>query len=240
MDTDPYEILGIDPYSKISKSELKDVYKSMARKTHPDLGGSHDLFILVQKSYKQIFRQMRPIWKQEIMEKEHNNYFKTGEYSVVDTNINKEKSFATLQENFNHKQFHQEFEVRRMKSEFDVEPKNNLNEDEIKKLIVNPKKIKEKDFHQEFTTHLDQFMNTRTDIVKYIEPQAVNSLFEAELNILDREEISDFTTKTSTDFVKAYTKYNTIYQNINVGSKYEDKIANRQFESLVDRRNKPF
>lgn len=51
---DPYKILGISPDS--SENEIKKAYKELARKTHPDKGGTEEDFKLINEAYTQIMR----------------------------------------------------------------------------------------------------------------------------------------------------------------------------------------
>lgn len=48
----PYTILGIK--QGCSKADIKKAYRVMARKHHPDLGGSHEKFQEIQAAYEQI------------------------------------------------------------------------------------------------------------------------------------------------------------------------------------------
>lgn len=52
---DPYQILGLS--KKFTLQELKDKYKTIAIKVHPDKGGTEELFLLVTKCYKQLLEE---------------------------------------------------------------------------------------------------------------------------------------------------------------------------------------
>jgi curved DNA-binding protein CbpA len=55
---DPYQILGI--HQNYTLSELKDKYKKIARKVHPDrIGGNQDLFNLVSLAYKKLYEEFK-------------------------------------------------------------------------------------------------------------------------------------------------------------------------------------
>ena len=56
-DINPYEILGI--HKNFTLEELKDKYKRVAKKVHPDRGGSEQLFNLVTLSYKKLYEEYK-------------------------------------------------------------------------------------------------------------------------------------------------------------------------------------
>lgn len=45
----PRDILGVSP--RADQSEVKEAYRRLALALHPDRGGSHELFVLVQNAY---------------------------------------------------------------------------------------------------------------------------------------------------------------------------------------------
>ena len=51
----PYEILGVT--KNFTLDELKDKYKRVAKKVHPDRGGSQQLFNLVTLAYKKLVEE---------------------------------------------------------------------------------------------------------------------------------------------------------------------------------------
>jgi len=53
----PYEILGI--HKNFTLDELKDKYKRVAKKAHPDRGGSEELFTLVSLCYKKLHEEYK-------------------------------------------------------------------------------------------------------------------------------------------------------------------------------------
>jgi curved DNA-binding protein CbpA len=231
--SNPYDVLGIDP-SNVTKESLKKAYKDMARSTHPDTGGSNDLFILVQNSYKSIYREMRPIWKRSSNLTHAKERFNKGEFGDSTEVVLGTKELLKFEKGYNHEKFHQEFNEKRIKHEYDIVPQP-IHENEL--YDIGPEIItKEANFHQEFTDHLDHFKNKKTDLIIYKEPQPLNCMYEAELNILDRDCIEDFSTRETTDFAKAYTKYNTIYQNITVPTQDLNRLTDRQFQMLTNER----
>ena len=52
---DPYHILGLS--KKFTLEELKEKYKAIAMKVHPDKGGTNELFLLVTKCYKALYKE---------------------------------------------------------------------------------------------------------------------------------------------------------------------------------------
>lgn len=47
---DAYAVLGLTP--PVSQEQIKAAYRKKARETHPDTGGSHEQFLLVQQAYE--------------------------------------------------------------------------------------------------------------------------------------------------------------------------------------------
>jgi DnaJ-class molecular chaperone len=45
------EILGLNPMEEFSEEDLKQAYRRCAKQSHPDLGGSQEQFLSVQKAY---------------------------------------------------------------------------------------------------------------------------------------------------------------------------------------------
>ena len=54
---DPYKILNIS--KNYDLEELKIKYKKIARKVHPDKGGSEQLFNLVTLCYKKLYEEYK-------------------------------------------------------------------------------------------------------------------------------------------------------------------------------------
>jgi len=217
---DSYEILYLDPNEYISKEILKTAYKYKARQTHPDMGGSNEDFIKVKEAYKYVYRQMRPIWNTTNENVEYQKQIRTATEQTISTNGDE----------FDEEQFHRDFNNFKIKSEYDVDLVY------VDNGIKMPSIKKESNFHNEFTDHHDQFKKN-DKIICYEEPKAVNSMYEADITILGRSKIEDFSTSKSTDYSKAYTKYNTIYQNINIPKDNDNIISTRQFQTFEHERN---
>lgn len=54
---DPYKVLNVP--ESVTLEELKEAYRVMAFKTHPDTGGSDALFQIVTSSFKTIFKRLK-------------------------------------------------------------------------------------------------------------------------------------------------------------------------------------
>ena len=191
----PYDILQIAPEQYISKLELKHIYKSLAKRVHPDKGGSAKTFDILQWAYRAVYRDMRNKWKidEPIIARSY------GEGSET-------KSSNTLPK-FKLDEFNKNFGQYKISNEFDVETAADVT-------IINAPKIKVRDnFNQEFEQHHINNSSTSKVVVRN-EPMAMNEIYEAERMVLGRDKINDFTTSKSTDYRKAYTVYNTIYSNV--------------------------
>lgn len=83
-DINPYEILGVT--KNFTLEELKDKYKRVAKKVHPDRGGSQQLFNLVTLAYKKLVEE----YKLKKINKQFNE-LKTDFSNYSDTQNNTQK-----------------------------------------------------------------------------------------------------------------------------------------------------
>ena len=62
---DPYQVLDLP--KKFTLHELKEKYKTLAIKVHPDKGGTEELFLLVTKCYKMLLEE----YKKRVSQREY-------------------------------------------------------------------------------------------------------------------------------------------------------------------------
>lgn len=215
----PYEIMGLERTTNISKAEFKQLYKYLAKQLHPDKGGTNHKFTILQWAYKTVYRELRRKWN-------YNERIVSTKYNPGEMN-----STTINTEEFKIEVFNKEFEHFKVANEFDIIP-------EKVTVIEAPSVVKEENFNQEFEQHHNNYLRS-ADLVIKEEPVDVNNLYEAEQTILGRQKIKDFTTSKSTDYAKAYTVYNTIYHNVNVKpdsntkTDLSEKLNNRIFGSKI-------
>jgi len=51
------QVLGLNPMQSYNSDQIRKAYRTMVKKTHPDVGGSHESFIEVQKAYEWLIKQ---------------------------------------------------------------------------------------------------------------------------------------------------------------------------------------
>ena len=68
MELDPYEFMGVD--YDVSKHDIRQRFKKLARKYHPDKGGDAETFDTLKNSYMYIFKQIRSEEKLQQREKQ--------------------------------------------------------------------------------------------------------------------------------------------------------------------------
>lgn len=192
---DPYSIIGIDPYLYFSKDDLKTQYKLKAREHHPDKGGDKIMFDRIQKAYTYIYREMRPIW------------FSTEKNFENELSSRDEPIQTNFVDEFDITVFNTEYERFKLPTEYDVTMTDYVDQEIV---TIN----NEDNFNLEFDTHIAN-MQSSDSIVQIKEPKTIDTIYQPQQTILGRTQIEDFTTHKSTDFHKAFTKYNTISQNIN-------------------------
>ena len=102
----PYDILGI--HKNFTIEELKDKYKRVAKKTHPDKGGSEELFTLVTLCYKKLYEEykLKQIDKQfydlksgfkEFTAKQNNEQRQNTKFTNIRNNQNRSQSHNSRQ-----------------------------------------------------------------------------------------------------------------------------------------------
>jgi len=57
MDVDPYKLFGFQKGQPFTIDELKAKFKQLAMVSHPDKGGSEELFLLVAKCFKLLMKE---------------------------------------------------------------------------------------------------------------------------------------------------------------------------------------
>jgi len=235
---DPYKILNVD--KNCSVAQLRDAFKRVAIKVHPDKGGNDEMFNVVVESYKTIYKKL----KSETGDKDFNEL--KNESILEFKNTKKTKNVSFKEENATNEEFSTKFnkvfdENRFVGSavddgygQFMSQSSKQRDDIDIKKSVNNFK-----DFNNAFDSQ--EVMNK--DIIIYKEPEPLTMSKSLAFNELGDDKIDDFSSDTTNntnigycDYMKAHTtnklvdkrymKEKQSYKNI------EDLKGNRSSQSF--------
>jgi curved DNA-binding protein CbpA len=204
----PYEILGVT--KNFTLDELKDKYKRVAKKVHPDRGGSQQLFNLVTLAYKKLVEE----YKLKKINKQFNE-LKTDFSNYSDTqnntqNRNPEFSKPQYQSNDFREVFNRTYDNHKIHSAYDngygnfmIESDGRREDIDIAKKVNNMKQ-----FNSAFEA--EPLNNYNRRMIVYKEPEALpsssKSLKYTELGV---GKIKDFSSSTNnldcTDYKAAHS-----------------------------------
>ena len=204
----PYEILGVT--KNFTLDELKDKYKRVAKKVHPDRGGSQQLFNLVTLAYKKLVEE----YKLKKINKQFNE-LKTDFSNYSDTQNNTQKrnpefSKPQYQSNDFREVFNRTYDNHKVHSAYDngygnfmIESDGRREDIDIAKKVNNMKQ-----FNSAFEA--EPLNNYNRRMIVYKEPEALpsssKSLKYTELGV---GKIKDFSSSTNnldcTDYKAAHS-----------------------------------
>lgn len=205
---DPYKVLNVSRTCSID--ELRNAFKKVAIKVHPDKGGSQELFNIVVESYKTIFQKM----KGQSGDKDFNELKRESQRNFSTMKKTKHVSF-NLEEDKDKEDFHTKFnkvfdENRFHDSTVDdgyghmMSAHSAVREDiDIKQQVKN---------FNDFNSTFDEQEAMNKEMVIYKEPEALllsKSLSYNELGVDRVDDYSSDTTKATglgyCDYMKAHT-----------------------------------
>ena len=176
---DPYSILGLE--EGCDKNELKKQYKKMAMKYHPDRnnGKTDNEFKLITQSYLYILKKIEEKTKYQ---RKINRDVEYTQYDTSDVNEQRENIYLD-KDNFNVDNFNKIFEQYRIPTAYDdgykgiMSGESGEREDAHKLIEGNTNNIFSSDFNIDIFNKTFNNTKTRseTKIIKYEEPQAINS-----------------------------------------------------------------
>ncbi len=204
----PYEILGVT--KNFTLDELKDKYKRVAKKVHPDRGGSQQLFNLVTLAYKKLVEE----YKLKKINKQFNE-LKTDFSNYSDTQNNTQKrnpefSKPQYQSNDFREVFNRTYDNHKIHSAYDngygnfmIESDGRREDIDIAKKVNNMKQ-----FNSAFEA--EPLNNYNRRMIVYKEPEALpsssKSLKYTELGV---GKVKDFSSSTNnldcTDYKAAHS-----------------------------------
>ena len=204
---DPYRILKVDKNCTIA--QLRDAFKRVAIKVHPDKGGNKEMFNVVVESYKTVYKKL----KSESGDKDFNELKNESRQQSQNPKKTKNVSFKVdnaTEEEFNTK-FNKVFDDNRFVDsaiddgygQFMSQSSKKRDDIDIKKSVKNFK-----DFNSAFDSQ--DVMNK--EIITYKEPEPLTMSKSLAFNELGIDKIDDFSSDTTNnrnigycDYMKAHT-----------------------------------
>lgn len=208
---DPYKILGLN--KNYDYEELKMNYKRVAKKCHPDKGGSEELFNLVTLCYKKLYEEL----KMKEIDKQFNDLklgfseFKTNQERTQRRNTNFNNNNINYNSNDFKETFNRVYDDHKISDPYDIGYGNMMLKSSVNREDINIKKKRYKNMRQ-FNKDFDSEPITKYNkkMIVYKEPEALpsssKSLKYSELGI---DNVKDFSTSTNyldgTDYKKAHS-----------------------------------
>lgn len=203
---DPYKILKVDKNCSIE--QLRDAFKRVAIKVHPDKGGNEEMFNVVVESYKTIYKKL----KSESGDKDFHELKNESRHQFQNIKKTKHVSFkvGANDDEFNTK-FNKIFDENRFTEsaiddgygQFMSQSSKHRDEIDIKKSVKNFK---------DFNTVFDNQEAMNKEIIIYKEPEPLTMSKSLAFNELGVDKIDDFSSDTTNsrnigycDYMKAHT-----------------------------------
>jgi curved DNA-binding protein CbpA len=181
---DPYKVLNIN--KNFTLEQLKEAYKTMALKVHPDKGGSEYLFKLVTLCYKSLVKE----YNARVGDKQ---YFELKtDYTKYTANQPRAQTEPSDPKSFNLDKFNRIFDENKIESVTDIGYgsflKNTPAIDEPKKVI---NKFTQESFNSTFEKHNNSYAQNK-HLVKYREPEPLLTSKKISFTEIGNDSIDDF------------------------------------------------
>lgn len=180
---DPYQILDLP--KKFTLQELKDKYKTLAIKVHPDKGGTEELFLLVTKCYKMLLEE----YKKKTSQKEYHelkaDFQKNQAKPKAPTNVPSREGGK-----FDLDRFNQVFSDNKLENAYDKGYKDWMTDEQVKDIPKPKGSFKLDSFNDRFEkNNVDK---TNKYIIKYREPEPLMASKKIGFTELGEEDVDDF------------------------------------------------
>ena len=184
---DPYEVLGIS--YNASWKDIRKAYKIMLHKTHPDKMGNSNFFDMVQFAYRSLKKQF------EIANKQQN--YPTEKQTYSSSQFNAGESIQKPNEQFNIHSFNKMFEqYASMYNKNDPYMNGGYKVDRSLDYQEDIEVLRKKHIHV-----------PKRQLVIYKEPEALVSSSTLEnYQHLGVDKIDDYTCRSGTDYMRAYSE----------------------------------
>lgn len=176
---DPYQILGLS--KKFTLQELKDTYKALAMKVHPDKGGTEELFLLVTKCYKQLAEE----YKKRTSQKEFHEL--KADFKKAQAKPSRPTSGTSK---FDLDRFNQVFSENKLENAYDKGYQSWMSDEQVQDIPKPKNSFKLDRFNKEFEkNNIDK---TNKYIIKYKEPEPLMASKKIGFTELGEEDVDDF------------------------------------------------
>lgn len=179
---DPFKFLNVPKNFTIE--QLKENFKTLVLKVHPDKGGNEYLFKMAIESYKALIK----IFKRNEKEKE---FF---ELKKESQKMSESNSKSSIVDGFNIDKFNKTFEDNKVKTIYDNGHEEFLKQTkEIEqKNLFEKKKFSTKAFNREFEKNIKLEDKKNKFIMNYEEPEALLSTKSIGFTVLGENSINDY------------------------------------------------
>lgn len=180
---DPYQILGLN--KKFTLQELKDKYKTIAVKVHPDKGGTEELFLLVTKCYKLLLA-------------EHNKRVAQKEFYDLKTDFKKSQaqpqrahpSSKLNLDKFDLDKFNRVFSENKLEDAYDKGYKEWMSDEPVKDIVKPKGSFTIDSFNSRFEKQ--ELDSKNKYIVKYREPEPLLASKKMSFTEIGVDQVEDF------------------------------------------------
>ena len=179
----PYHILGVS--KSYTLEELKEKYKTLAMKVHPDKGGTEELFLLVTKCYKYLVQEFH----KKVSQKEYHDLKK--EFKKSDA---ANEDYAGSKPKFDLNKFNKVFTDTKLENAYDKGYSDWMSDEKVKEISKEERKVKKSfnidKFNDKFETITDDTNNKF--LIKYREPEPLMASKKIGYTELGQDNVDDF------------------------------------------------
>lgn len=181
----PYEILGVS--KKFTLEELREKYKALAVKVHPDKGGTQELFLLVTKCYKALCKEYEKGKTQKEYHELKSDFTKSAQQ-------HKPTQSSSMGQKFDVDKFNKVFSENKLDNAFDKGYADWMTKEEYVEDKNKTKKKSKMDIDK-FNSMFEKAACVDTNhkyIIKYQEPEALTASKKIGFTELGADNIDDF------------------------------------------------
>jgi hypothetical protein len=195
MDVDPYKLFGFQKGQPFTIDELKAKFKQLAMVSHPDKGGSEELFLLVAKCFKLLMKE----YERRTAQAQHHELKRAFEASTANSSAPEDAIPDASGKGFNLKKFNAVFETNRQQRTEDAGYQEWIERNAVPEVDDRPKKPLSKDdfnpdkFNKRFEKMtMKQASQDNKFVVKYREPEPLVMAKKIQFTELGVDKVDDF------------------------------------------------
>lgn len=178
----PYDVLNVP--KDFTLEQLKDSYKRIALKVHPDKGGSEQLFLLVTKCFKKLLQEYHKRQADRQYHELKANFQKATEKEQT-------RPRGTRDTKFDLERFNQVFSENRLNDAMDKGYGDWVAKEEDHQPKIHKNKFKIESFNRTFEEQA-RIDKSNKYIVKYKEPEALITTKKIAFTELGQDDVDDF------------------------------------------------